>query len=164
MSRLCKGDISSANELGAHLVLRLSQQLLLSEVVQSQSLADTRQQPSLERDESRRDVVHFGLVVQFDPPALVEQAVRVQVGLLACPRGERSILTGADDEEAFLRVRVEVDDGDGKRRLVVLEVEFEDGFGLNAATEVRAFFLLRESESGGKLTVTGSMIRMQEPH
>ena len=103
-------------------------------------------------------------MVQFDPAALVEQAVRVQVGLLACPRGERSILTGADDEEGFLRVRVEVDDGDGKRRLVVLEVEFEDGFGLDTSTLVRRRLLASRVRVWLKRTVTGSMIRMQEPH
>jgi hypothetical protein len=42
VSLLRKGD-RVASKIGAHLVLRLSQQLLLSEVVQSQGLADSRQ-------------------------------------------------------------------------------------------------------------------------
>jgi hypothetical protein len=57
------------------------------------------------------------------------------------------------------RVRVEVDDGDGKRRLVVLEVEFEDGFGLDVATTDPKEFGLQRAGAGQ----WGSCIRIIDP-
>jgi hypothetical protein len=93
-------------------------------------------------DEGRRIELHHKTEVDDIPTALIAFQGRLL------------------DEEGFLRVRVEVDDGDGKRRLVVLEVEFEDGFGLEEvlALDPKEFGLQRAGAGQW-----GSCIRIIDP-
>lgn len=45
-----------------HLVLRLSQELLPAKIIESQTLSDTGQKPTLECSKRRRHVIHFRAV------------------------------------------------------------------------------------------------------
>lgn len=134
----------------ADLVLRFPKQLFLPQVINAQGFPDSCYEPTLERQQSGRNVVGFSLknkqasdlvspktlsvsvhlMKEFKIPTAIQELVRREETGFARSRGEVGVLCTSNDEEELVLVPVERDDRDGEGGLVVLEVELENGGSL----------------------------------